>query len=1696
MTSIRHISTGFCRIKSFLRVSSIAMFWLLGMVAPLFAQFDAFDPTWLNPDQEYIKVYTGDADLRNGDLMYQIDVSQLIPQGFPEGSLQPGQLKMYDQGREIYLEIEQQAPGPLVSGDKIRFMGQRRTGKNELWAHRYRPNEQASPEFSSFTDNMIYWLTWTDEADGLRYRRVAASDTRSYYAGARDTTHLELSNSDIGYFLDSDPKSELPLYTAGEGFFWNQLSLTDRNQTEFLLNRGPSNNTKVNVDIPLTGLVLDQSPISLEAHFVSRTVGNRIAQLLVNYDDNGQIGFNPVAEQQWSGKQSRILIGRLSPTDLIQFEDLEVKIRLLNRTANQETGHLVLFDWLRYSYLRDFSFPSNLAQRTFWLRNDGVQSVKLEDVGTPDSIRVYNPGTGRIFLTEVDSEEVSAVFFDPSSTGNPRRYIIVRDGFYAGPIRYERYERKQDLVSPDNRGQFMILTRSVFMEEAQRYADYRQSKSGLSTVVVDADEVWNTFDYGAQRPIAFRRFIHYAIANWEEPPEQVFILADGDFQFRNTPIEQDEIPPFGNPPSDVWFAVNYNGPEDWVPQVGIGRMTVRQPSEITRYLNKVRQYERDPIQLESWQKRIAYLSGGNNAQEQQDLFTLNRFIAESANRSIVGADTVLFRKRTNQPLDGSRRTELRRLINNGTFLLQFFGHTSQNSWDLLTDDPDSYQNVGKYNIVLSLGCYSGGFQSTDQRIISEEFVFAPNAAIAYVGGSGAGRISSLDKYGGRFNRAIFRDTLNVLGSVTSQAVAEMASGGTPVIVDLSVMLNFITLGDPSLELAYPRKPDYTFDTDPLTINPETASISDSLLLLDISLRNLGLRSDDQVRLVVNHTKPGNRFQQLNQLVQSIKVSERVRFEVPIEDQDAGRHTFEFRIDPFQEVEEVSTTNNLYEGRKIVFSTGVDLLSPLENGIIPSRSPSFAVSSPSAGNGVTYLFELDSLPDFTNPLASASIPSRDVVTEWEPGVSLDQNQTYYWRSRIAEGSELNWRRSQFLVDTLRNGIWWQQSLPTFVNNDITPTMRLENESFQFNTAEMDVGTESNTWLHSISNRNFPASTTINGVEFGRLDISFHMIVIDQFTGEILLERSYGIHDGFYQNPNNISSAYNALVRDINAIDPGDYVVMRIRQQNLIETQTAIFRESRALMDALRSIGGFKAGGGIDGTESSRLSSGDGYILFGKKGVVDPSEVSEYVVKSGSMEADTTWTFNESRATMFSPVIGPVSSWDSLRFNSELPNISSSMRVEIRTLENPFGESRFARLFGGFDTENRESIGTINPTQYPYIQLRAIFADPAKQVTPQLLNWQVKYDPLPEVAIDPNLSSSNSDTVENGFPYRFRVALNNIGQLEADTLLMEYVDLYNNQPRPVGVDTIFNLQPGSQQFAEVELDTRNEVGLHELQISISDSFRDRFRYNNFLTRRYLVRNDTTRPSIEVFVDNQFLPPVDNPILDKRDPRLPFLPSQPVFDIYWRDGNPFLTISDSSNVRIELYSDPVDKTVFQPGDPNFSFEPARAKSQRNEAYAQFRPDFTGIRDSVISITVLAQDETGNLSEGQDGYTLSFRVKQDVTVTSLYPYPNPMSSFTHFAFQMSGEDVATVERFKLNLFTMSGRPVRSFDLVNDGGFLDLNDNGQLRIGWNKLRWDGTDQDGNRLANGVYLYTVDLVANGNRVEVNNGEVEKVVIIR
>ena len=153
---------------------------------------------------------------------------------------------------------------------------------------------------------------------------------------------------------------------------------------------------------------------------------------------------------------------------------------------------------------------------------------------------------------------------------------------------------------------------------------------------------------------------------------------------------------------------------------------------------------------------------------------------------------------------------------------------------------------------------------------------------------------------------------------------------------------------------------------------------------------------------------------------------------------------------------------------------------------------------------------------------------------------------------------------------------------------------------------------------------------------------------------------------------------------------------------------------------------------------------------------------------------------------------------------------------------------------------------------------------------------------------------------------------------------------------------------------------------------------------------------------------------------------------------------------------------------------FMPATdAQTQDGNNVAKFilTPTFTV--NGWYQLKVTARDRSGNNFAAKP-YLITFEIDNKPSVTNVLNYPNPFTSQTRFVFTLRGSEVPTT--FKIQILTASGRVVREISHAELG---------PMHIGNNisEFAWDGTDQFGSPLANGLYLYRVVVKMNGVEME-------------
>ena len=482
----------------------------------------------------------------------------------------------------------------------------------------------------------------------------------------------------------------------------------------------------------------------------------------------------------------------------------------------------------------------------------------------------------------------------------------------------------------------------------------------------------------------------------------------------------------------------------------------------------------------------------------------------------------------------------------------------------------------------------------------------------------------------------------------------------------------------------------------------------------------------------------------------------------------------------------------------------------------------------------------------------------------------------------------------------------------------------------------------------------------------------------------------------------------------------------------------------------------------------------FIFFAQKGdaLSAIEEIGDSINHKG-ISLTGTITGSADFANIFSPLIGPSASWDSISWNvnslEPLPNSDSAILNVIGIDTNNNEVSLISNL--SMNSKSIDISSQIDADQYPYLKLNTHLRDDALFTAPQLDRWHVTYSDVPEVALDPNrLFSFESDTVIEGKNITCSIAVRNISKHNMDSLLVSFkvltesnalIDIPFPRQKPLLVDSALIL---TVQFSSFGMG-----GLNSLLIDVNpdNDQKEKLHFNNIAEIPFYVLSDRTNPLLDVTFDGVHI--LDGDIVSAK--------TEIVIEL--TDENDFLLLNDTSDYAVYI-TNPLgteNRIPFFSGVQEImQFIPASLP--KNNSKIIYKGDFS--KDGKYQLRVQAKDRSKNGS-GDIDYLIGFEVINKSTITNIINYPNPFTTSTRFVFTLTGSKIPEV--FKIQIMTITGKVVRE---------IHKEELGPIRIGRNisQFAWDGTDKYGDRLANGLYLYRVATRIDSDEIELRETNID------
>jgi len=458
----------------------------------------------------------------------------------------------------------------------------------------------------------------------------------------------------------------------------------------------------------------------------------------------------------------------------------------------------------------------------------------------------------------------------------------------------------------------------------------------------------------------------------------------------------------------------------------------------------------------------------------------------------------------------------------------------------------------------------------------------------------------------------------------------------------------------------------------------------------------------------------------------------------------------------------------------------------------------------------------------------------------------------------------------------------------------------------------------------------------------------------------------------------------------------------------------------------------------------------WAIIGRKGAASGSVIEGIAPfqADGSVVLKDTLSVLYEQGHMISERIGPAFGWKSASFDVTHQD-SSDFDVSVYGQRSAIGDT--VLLVSHFKN-GRIDLSTIDAQEFPFLTLVAHFSTQNGSASSRLISWDVYYDAAADVALSQQLFTQSADTVLVGQSVTFYLDLYNIGlnKVREVELLFEQVSSVSgrNTIGEIVVDSI-----ATDRFVPVQMKWESGAipGLKKIYITADpqQKIAELSEANNGISTQVYVHADTLEPSLQLTFDERTIYDGD------------LVSNHPLIVTRVFDNNP-TPLTDTTSVN--LYLDGVRMSFAQAG--LISIHSSDEKDVRGVII--FQPT---LEDGVHELIV----EIDDFSHNSVSTSITFFVESDLAIKNALNYPNPFAQDTEFRFSLSqGAEI------EIKIFTVAGRLIHTIDA------------GSFPIGYTKIYWDGRDDAGDELANGVYIYKMS--AKTEEESVN--QIGKVIVMR
>jgi hypothetical protein len=497
-----------------------------------------------------------------------------------------------------------------------------------------------------------------------------------------------------------------------------------------------------------------------------------------------QLNGTDIGTLNYTGQSNSDTSLSFSPTLLREGDNT---VRLITQAGSADVS---LVDRLKLTYAHLYRAEND---RLNFIAN-GSSVVNVEGFST-SKIRVLditNPNEVQEVIPQVKAQGASYTATIESDSANTTRHLVAFGG--------DRFEHPSAITfnSPSswsrstNAADFLIITDRRFSASIKPLAQLRASQ-GMSVAVVDVEDIFDEFSYGAHSTQAVKDFLSWASTHWQKSPRFVMFVGDGSYDPRNYQGKGkfDLIPTkmmdtrYMETADDDWYA-DFN--DDGVPEMAVGRLPVRTVEEANAVVSKIVGY------------RPSTDNSGSGVLLVSDKIGPDGFNFESTSNELKPLIPVALNVQTiaRHDEDGSTiRAQIINSLNQGPLIANYAGHGTYDKWTgdgvLRTIDASSLANSGKTSLFVTMTCMNGYYVDTTTDSLAEALIKVDNGgAIAVWASSGITLPTGQAEINQKLYQQLFSDQGLTLGEAVQKAKASTS--------DLDVRRTWIFFGDPTMRI--------------------------------------------------------------------------------------------------------------------------------------------------------------------------------------------------------------------------------------------------------------------------------------------------------------------------------------------------------------------------------------------------------------------------------------------------------------------------------------------------------------------------------------------------------------------------------------------------------------------------------------------------------------------------------------------------------------------------------------------------------------------------------------------------------------------------------------------------------------------------------------------------------------------------------